>query len=79
LITLTINDEKISVDAGTSVAAAIALTGVDAFRRSVGGEPRFPLCGMGLCFECSVTVNEVRHQRSCMLAAEDAMVIRTDG
>ena len=38
------------------VSAAVAIAGVTAFRRSVTGEPRGPLCGMGICFECRVTV-----------------------
>jgi sarcosine oxidase subunit alpha len=48
-------------------------------RRSVQGEPRGPLCGMGICFECRATINGQRHCRSCATVCEDGMDIRTDG
>ena len=44
-----------------SIAAAILMSGRSATRRSVSGEPRGPLCGMGICFECRVTVDGERH------------------
>ena len=39
--------------------------GVTRFRRSVTGQPRGPLCGMGICMECCVTINGRPHCRSC--------------
>ena len=36
-------------------------------RTSVTGEPRGPLCGMGICFECRTTVDGREHVRSCQL------------
>ena len=56
-IQLKINGRPISVPAGTVVAAAIANAGIVSFRRSVSGQPRGPLCGMGTCLECRVTIN----------------------
>ena len=75
---LTINGNELSVTEGTTVAAAIFAVGADHFRTSVNGDPRGPLCGMGICFECRVTINGVPHQRSCTLNAEDGMEILTD-
>jgi len=60
------------------VAAAVLEAGVSSFRRSVTGEARGPLCGMGICFECRVTVNGVAHVRSCQTLREDGMDVRTD-
>jgi D-hydroxyproline dehydrogenase subunit alpha len=37
------------------------------FRTSVTGEPRAPLCGMGVCHECRVTVGGNAHQLACMI------------
>ena len=59
--------------------AAIQRSGRSAFRRSVTGEPRGPVCGMGICYECRVTVNGVANQRSCLLLCEPGMEIHTDG
>jgi sarcosine oxidase subunit alpha len=60
------------------VAAAVLAAGVNTFRRSVSGEARGPLCGMGICFECRVNVNGVAHVRSCQTLCENGMDVRTD-
>lgn len=75
MITLEINNQEISVAEGSTVATAIFATDAGNFRRSVSGEPRFPLCGMGVCFECRVTINGVKHQRSCQILVENGMVV----
>ena len=62
---------------GCTVAAAIANTGALAMRQSVKGSPRGPLCGMGICFECSVTLNGQQHIRSCQLPLQTGMVVET--
>jgi len=73
---LTINGQPIEVPAGSSVAAALAAAGQPA-RRSVTGEARGPLCAMGICFECRVTINGQPHQRSCQIQALAGMTIAT--
>ena len=78
LITLKINGVSVSMPAGSMVAAAVLQAGVSSFRRSVTGEARGPLCGMGICFECRVSVNGVAHVRSCQTVCEDGMDVRTD-
>ncbi len=78
-MTVTVNGIPVSVPAGAMVSAAMALAGISTFRRSVTGEPRGPLCGMGICFECRVTVNGREHVRSCQLPCEEGMEVRTDG
>jgi predicted molibdopterin-dependent oxidoreductase YjgC len=75
---LTINGRAVQVVSGTTVAAAIAQAGVIRFRRSVSGQPRAPLCGMGTCMECRVTINGQPHCRSCQTLCVDAMEVRTD-
>jgi aerobic-type carbon monoxide dehydrogenase small subunit (CoxS/CutS family) len=59
------------------VAAAVATAGVTAYRRSVRGEPRAPLCGMGICFECRVTIDGQAHRLSCQTPVEDGMTVVT--
>lgn len=77
-IDVEIDGKALRVPAGTTVAAAVLRTGVDGLRRSVSGEPRGPLCGMGICFECRVTVNGSAHARSCQIVCREGMRIRTD-
>ena len=62
-----------------SLAAVLMNTGVTAFRRSVDGEPRGPLCGMGSCQECRVTVDGVERQRACLLTVREGMRVVTGG
>lgn len=78
-VTIHVNGRPVQVQAGTVVAAALVEAGVPRFRRSVKGEARTPLCGMGMCFECRVTINGQPHCRSCQTACEEGMEVRTDG
>ncbi len=72
-----INGRDIAVAQGVSVAAAIAMAGSAITRRSVGGAPRAPLCGMGVCQECRVTIDGRMHQLSCQTLCADGMRVVT--
>lgn len=72
-----VNQRSLEVPAGITVAAAVARAGITAFRTSVTGEPRAPLCGMGICFECRVTINGRPNSRSCQIAVAPGMEIET--
>ena len=76
-ITLSIDARGISVEAGVTVAAAIAMAGSGATRRSVGGAARAPLCGMGICQECRVDVDG-RRVLACQTTCSAGMRITTD-
>jgi predicted molibdopterin-dependent oxidoreductase YjgC len=78
-VTLSVNGNLVSVPPGTLVAAAVAQAGVSSFHTSVRHEPRGPLCGMGVCFECSVTINGQAYCRSCLTLCEEGMEVQTDG
>jgi hypothetical protein len=77
-VSLRVNGALVRVPAGTIVAAAIARAGLARFRRSLLGEPRGPLCGMGICMECRVTINNRPYCRSCQVLAEEGMEVSTD-
>jgi predicted molibdopterin-dependent oxidoreductase YjgC len=76
-IQLRVNGKTVSVPPGTVVAAAVALAGWTRFRDSVLDQPRGPLCGMGICMECRVTINGQPHQRSCQTRCEPGMEVLT--
>ena len=78
LIHVTVNGAHVAVPEGSTVSAAVWLAGETVFRRSVTGEPRGPVCGMGICFECRVTINGRRQMRSCQIPCRADMEIRTD-
>jgi D-hydroxyproline dehydrogenase subunit gamma len=75
---LSVNGRAVEVPDGAMVSAAVALAGESRFRRSVTGEPRAPLCGMGICFECRVTIDGRAHAKSCQIPCEEGMEVRTD-
>lgn len=76
-VVLNINGRDIQVAQGVSVAAAIAMAGSAVTRSSVRGAPRAPLCGMGVCQECRVTINGRMHQLSCQTPCADGMSVTT--
>jgi len=75
-VRLLVNDVVLTVAPGTTVASAILIAGIPT-RQSVTGEPRGTLCGMGICFECRVTIDGVQHQRSCQVLCAEGMKVRT--
>ena len=77
-VSLVVNGVSVEMPVGSMVSAAILKTGIYAFRRSVTGEPRGPLCGMGICFECRVTIDGEQHCRSCQTVCRDGMNVSTD-
>jgi sarcosine oxidase subunit alpha len=77
-VTLSVNGIAVTVPSGAMVSTAVAMTGVSLYRRSVTGEPRAPLCGMGICFECRVTIDSRAHCRSCQVVCQPGMEVRTD-
>ena len=74
-VQLKINGVPVRVPPGSTVAAAVLLAGHSAFRRSVSGEGRGPLCCMGICFECCVAVDGLQHVRSCQLLCREGMEV----
>lgn len=77
-IEIFVNERRVSVTSGISVAAALLNAGEPMFRRSVRAEPRGPLCGMGVCQECRVTIDGVSHLRSCLEPVVPGMRVATD-
>ncbi len=77
MVEVRVNGRTVSVQAGTVAAAAIAMAGATAFRSSVRGEARGPICGMGICMECRATVNGQPLRRTCLMVCESGMEIQT--
>ena len=71
-----IDGAPVEVPAGTTIAAALALTAQGTARQSATGMPRAPMCGMGVCHECRVQVDGVQ-QLACMTRCRPGQVVRT--
>jgi aerobic-type carbon monoxide dehydrogenase small subunit (CoxS/CutS family) len=76
-VTVTVNGAPVVVPSGATAAVAVVLAG-QACRKSVSGEPRGPLCGMGICFECRVAIDGNLHARSCQVLCQQGMEIDTE-
>lgn len=73
-VPIEVNGKQINVTRELTVAAALLTTGVHTFRHTpVSGQPRGPLCMMGVCFECLVVIDGVPNQQSCMRQVEPGM------
>jgi len=76
-VRIKIDGQSFDAEPGVTVAVAILMAGQFTFRRSVSGEPRAPLCGMGICFECRVAIDGQPHARSCQIPVREGMEIET--
>ena len=81
-IELEIDGRRVAVPAGCTVAAAIAcaMAGTEGgviTRRSVTGALRGPLCGMGVCQECRVTIDGRAHRLACQTLSAAGMRVET--
>ena len=64
---------------GESVHAALHAAGCRLLRKTAkSGQLRGIFCGMGVCYDCLVTINGVPNQRACMTLVEDRMEIEVD-
>ena len=76
-ISFTLDGERIDALEGQTIAGALLATGRTSWRSTTEGEPRGVFCGIGVCFDCIVTVGEARDVRACMRRAQDGDVVTT--
>jgi aerobic-type carbon monoxide dehydrogenase small subunit (CoxS/CutS family) len=70
------NGEQVVAYPGETIATALLAAGWHVFRHTaISGEPRGMFCGMGLCFDCMVTVNGHPNIRACVTVAQPGDII----
>lgn len=73
-----VDGQPVLAYAGETIAAALFATGKRILRRtSKRHEPRSIYCGIGVCYDCLVTVNGVPNQRACMIPVEPGLDVKT--
>lgn len=72
-----LDGEALQVPEGSGLAAILLRHRPAGWSRSVDGGLRAPLCGMGICFECRVTVDG-KPRLACMTPCRDGMTVQTD-
>ena len=76
-VTLTFEGRKIEAQQGDTVAAALLSEQETTFRTtSVSGRPRGPLCMMGVCFDCLLSIDGEDNKQGCQVLVRDGMVVQ---
>jgi predicted molibdopterin-dependent oxidoreductase YjgC len=70
-----VNGQLIPVRHGQTIAAALMAAGWRVFRYTRNGAPRGLFCGMGVCFDCLVAVDNGVEKRACITPARPGMRI----
>jgi predicted molibdopterin-dependent oxidoreductase YjgC len=75
-----VDGQRVEAFAGETVAAVLVAMGCRSFRHTDKGHaPRGLFCGMGICFDCLVTVDGVPNVRACMTPVRAGMVVEMGG
>ncbi|MFB7629693.1 (2Fe-2S)-binding protein [Streptomyces sp. NPDC056149] len=74
---ITVDGEPLDGIAGQTIAGVLLAAGRLAWRRGPSGTPRGVFCGIGVCFDCLVSVGGERDVRACRRRARDGDVITT--
>lgn len=73
----TFDGRTIPFRAGQSIAAALTDAGQRALRETAKGGTRGIFCGMGVCQDCLVSIDDVPNKRACMTPARAGLAVRT--
>ena len=77
---LSIDGRTLLARPGQSVGAALIEAGIRSWRTTrVQRRPRGIFCGIGVCYDCLVTIDGVPNQRACLVTAEAGMALQTGG
>jgi len=76
-ITITVDGVSLPAHEGETIAGALLASGRRAWRHTRHDQPRGLFCGIGLCFDCLVTVNGTPNVRACLTPVAAGMVVQT--
>ena len=77
-ISFTFNGEAFTCESGQSIAAALmAADHRDLRTTRFGNDARSIFCGIGICFDCVVTIDGVANQRACLVEAKPGMKVES--
>lgn len=77
VISITVDGAPLPAYEGETIAGALLASGRRAWRHTRHGQPRGLYCGIGLCFDCLVTVNGTPNVRACLTPVAAGMVVET--
>ncbi|MDO9087046.1 MAG: (2Fe-2S)-binding protein [Anaerolineaceae bacterium] len=77
-VEIMINQNKVTAFEGELVSTVLHEEGITTFnRKHKTANSSGIYCGMGICYECLVTINGVPNVRACQTPVENMMVIET--
>ena len=77
-VAISFDGSELTAFEGETVAAALLAQGWRVLRTTAAtGSPRGVFCGMGVCYDCLVVIDDAPSQRACMIEVRDGMRIRT--
>jgi NADH dehydrogenase/NADH:ubiquinone oxidoreductase subunit G len=75
---ITVDGRPVECRPGTTIAAALIAAGIDSWRTTRrGGDRRGLFCGIGVCFDCLVSVDGGPPVRACLAPVRPGDRIRT--
>ena len=78
-VRIRVNGHRVTAFKGETVFAALIASGYLTLRKSHRlKEGRGGFCGMGVCYECLVSINGSPGQRACMVEVAEGMEIGID-
>lgn len=78
-ITLIVDGKEIKAYKGETVLAALIASGYKILKTNpVSQKPRGAFCGMGICFECTMTIDGIPNTRACMTEVHEGMIVETN-
>ncbi len=76
---ISVNGKRIAAYEGETLISVLIASGIKKMRKSsVLNEPRGGLCGMGVCYDCLITLDGVPNVRACMSYIKSGMEINTN-
>lgn len=75
-VQFTLDGERLTARAGTSLAAALLAHSGGASRETAKGAGRTAFCMMGVCFDCLVEVDGTPNTQACMTPVREGMSVK---
>jgi len=77
-VTVYVDGAVVTAYRGETAAGVLLASGRCVFRSTPRGhESRGVFCGVGICYDCLVTINGIPFVRACMTPVTDGMQIQT--
>jgi predicted molibdopterin-dependent oxidoreductase YjgC len=75
--TIIVDGRPVAFMASDSVGSCLMRAGILTIRLSLRGQARGVFCGIGICNECLVTIDDRRNVRACQAEPRPGLVVHT--